>query len=165
MFQVPAAVALAVIGATPAMSEIPSPALIGVQRVVIACESVSGLTASERAAFCGQLVKKAAALTALPVSLASAEDLNRADLARQSKQLLLRVDASAAAAAQGRKTVEVAVTPVRTAVRMAPRAPVKSNVSFVKVGPDWMIQGPIEGFIEQLGSGPRTLRRPIRADR
>ena len=146
------------------MAEIPAPTLIGVQRVVVSCETVSGLTSAERGAFCADLVKKAAALTALPVSLASAEDLKRADLARQAQQLVLRVDASATPVDQGRKTVAVSVTPVRTAVRMAPVAPIKSSVSFVKIDRNWMIQGPIEGFIKILGSGPRRLHSPIRAD-
>jgi hypothetical protein len=145
------------------MAEIPAPTLIGVKRVIVSCET-AGLTSDERQAFCAQLVKKAATLTALPVSLAAPKDLDRTDLARLSEQLLLRVEASATSADHERKTIALTVAPVRTAVRMAPVPPIKSSVSFVKIGRAWMIQGPIDGFIKLLGSGPHRLHQPIRAD-
>jgi len=145
------------------MAEIPAPTLIGVKLVIVSCEA-AGLTSEERKAFCAQLVKKAATLTALPVSLASSNDLDRKDLARLSEQLLLRVEASATTADDERKTIALTVAPIRTPVRMAPVAPIKSSVSFVKVGRAWMIQGPIDGFVKLLGSGPHRLHQPIRAD-
>lgn len=142
------------------MAEIPSPALLGVQRVVIACDPVSGLSDGERDAFCKQLVKKADAVTDYPVSIASAADLNPANMARRSNELLLRVTASAMSVDAGRKTIELTVTPVRAARPIAPIPALKSSLSFVKVQNDWTLQGPVDAFSKILG-GTRGLHKPI----
>jgi hypothetical protein len=163
LFKGPAAAAfLATMGATFAMAEIPSPTLIGVQRVVIACDTATGLSQAEREALCKQLVKKADVLTDLPVSLASAADLDPTNLSHQADQLLLRVAASASAVAAGRKTVTLTVTPVRAAVAVAPMPGLTS--SLLKVQGDWVLQGPIDAFTKLLGSGPQRLHRPVRSD-
>lgn len=164
MFKVPAAAAFtAIFGATTAMAEIPSPTLIGVQRVVIACDAATGLSQSEHAALCEQLVKKADVLTELPVSRASAADLHRTDLTHQAEQLVLRVTASAKAMDARRKSVNLTVTPDRPAVS-GPRAALTSSVLLVKVQDDWVLQGPVDAFTELLGSGPHRLHRPVRSD-
>ena len=164
MFKVPAAAAFtAIFGATSAMAEIPSPTLIGVQRVVIACDAATGLSQSEHAALCEQLVKKAEILTELPVSRAAAADLHRTDLTHQAEQLVLRVTASAKAMDARRKSVNLTVTPDRPAVS-GPRAALTSSVLLVKVQDDWVLQGPVDAFTELLGSGPHRLHRPVRSD-
>jgi hypothetical protein len=163
LFKGPAAAAFhATMGATFAMAEIPSPTLIGVQRVVIACDTATGLSQAEREALCKQLVKKADVLTDLPVSLASAADLDPTNLSHQADQLLLRVAASASPVAAGRKTVTLTVTPVRAAVAVAPMPGLTS--SLLKVQGDWVLQGPIDAFTKLLGSGPQRLHRPVRSD-
>jgi hypothetical protein len=133
-----------------------------VQRVVIACDTATGLSQAEREALCKQLVKKADVLTDLPVSLASAADLDPTNLSHQADQLLLRVAASASPVAAGRKTVTLTVTPVRAAVAVAPMPGLTS--SLLKVQGDWVLQGPIDAFTKLLGSGPQRLHRPVRSD-
>jgi hypothetical protein len=145
------------------MAETPSPTLIGVQRVVIACDA-EGLSESQRTNLCDQLVKKASVVTDLPVAIASAADLDPTELARQSQQLLLRVSASATPVDDTRKTVLLTVTPVRRAVHVAELGPMNSSVGFVKVRDAWMIQGPVDAFTRLLGGVPRKLQRPIRSD-
>lgn len=146
------------------MAETPSPALIGVQRVVIACNADSTLSEAERRALCEQLVKKAGTVTDLPVRLASAADLDPTNLVGQAEQLLLRVTATGVRVVPGRKTVALTVAPVRAAVNMAPLAPIKSSVSLLKVQDDWVVQGPVDAFTKLLGSGPRKLRKPVVSD-
>jgi hypothetical protein len=146
------------------MAEIPSPVLIGVQRVVIACEGATGLTEIERNALCNQLVKKAGVLTDLPVSAASAGDLDPTNLARQSEQLLLRVTAKARTVDAGRKKVALSVIPVRAATAVPAMPAMESSASFVKVQGDWLLQGPVDAFTKLLGSGPRKLRKPVRSE-
>ena len=146
------------------MAEIPSPTLIGVQRVVIACDAATGLSQAEREALCKQLVKKADVLTDLPVSLASAADLDPTNLSHQADQLLLRVAASASPVTGARKTVTLTVTPVRAAVAVAPMPALTSSVSLVKVQDDWVLQGPVDALNKLLGSGPHRLHRPVRSD-
>ena len=164
MFKVPAAAAFtAIFGATSAMAEIPSPTLIGVQRVVIACDAATGLSQSEHAALCEQLVKKAEILTELPVSRASVANLDGANLRHQAEQLVLRVTASAKPVDARRKSVTLTVTPDRPAVS-GPRATLTSSVSLVKVQDDWLLQGPVDAFNKLLGSGPHRLHRPVRSD-
>jgi hypothetical protein len=165
LFKGPGAAAfLATMGATSVMAEIPSPTLIGVQRVVIACEAATGLSQAEREALCKQLVKKADVLTDLPVSLASAADLDPTNLSHQADQLLLRVAASVSPVAAGRKTVTLIVTPVRAAVAVAPMPGLTSSVSLLKVRGDWVLQGPVDAFTKLLGSGPHRLHKPVRSD-
>jgi len=165
LFKVPAVAALsAIFGATSTMAEIPSPTLIGVQRVVIQCGPVSGLNGAERGALCKELVRKAADLTALPVSLAAGDDVGGPELARQSEQLLLQVEGSATTVDAGRRAVRLSVTPVRRAVAVADRPAATSTISFVKVGKDWVIQGPVDGLTKVLGPGQPRLHRPIKSD-
>ena len=144
------------------MAEIPSRALLGVQRVVISCDKVSGLSESERTALCGQLLKKADALTDYPVSIQSAAN-SRLGLALQSEQLLLRVAASATPVDGHRKTIELSVTPVRAARPGGQQQALKSSLSFVKVQGDWILQGPVDAFIKIL-AGTRGLHRPVVSD-
>lgn len=147
------------------MTGIPSPALLGVERVVIACEPIAGLSAGERTALCSQLVKKAAALTDYPVSLASSADLDRSNLALRSRELILEVAGTAATPAAGRRTITLQVTPMRPARPMADHAAIASSVSMVKIQNDWMLQGRVPAF-EQLLRGTRQprLHTPITAD-
>jgi hypothetical protein len=144
------------------MSEIPSPAMIGVQRVVIACDPTHGLSQAEHNALCEQLVEKAAALTELPVSRASAADLDPSNLSHQVEQLMLRVAASATAVDARRKTVALIVTPVRATV--SGQRALTSSVSLLKVQDDWVLQGPVQAFTKLLGSGPHRLHKPVRSD-
>src|SRR5690348_5966751 len=142
----------------------PSPALIGVQRVVVDCAADSTLSNAERRAVCAQLVKKAARVTSLPVSVAAAADLDATNLARQSEQLLVRVAVSAKPAAQGRKLLTIAVTPVRPGRNVGKLGPLRSEGTLVNVQQDWIVQGPIDAFAKLLDSAPPVLHRPIQSD-
>jgi hypothetical protein len=147
------------------MAETPSPILFGVDQVVIACESDSSLSDSERKALCEQLVKKAQSVTELPVRLATETDTSAlgGDRAKKSKQLLLRVSGKGRAIDHGRKDVDLSVTPVRLKGG-AITPPLKSTVSFVKVQNDWLVQGPIDAFTKLLRSAPRKPRKPLHSD-
>jgi hypothetical protein len=152
-------------GGATAVAESPSPALIGVQRVVVECQFDSSLSADERSTLCEQLVRKAQRLTSLPVMVASKNDVISPDLARLSEQLLLQVRVSAARVDQGRKTLSMTVTPVRLARPQGKMDALISSASLIKVQDDWVVQGPIDSFQKLLGStGPRRLHKPIRSD-
>lgn len=147
-----------------AMASTPSPALIGVERVVIACEPDSSISRDERLALCEQLVLKAQTVTSLPVAAAAARDMVPDDLARQSKQLLLRVKISGSPVEQGRKALSLTVIPVRMARPQGELGPLQSSVSLVKVQDRWIIQGPVDAFNKVLGGFPHRLRKPVRSD-
>jgi hypothetical protein len=147
-----------------AMAGIPSPALIGVERVVIACEPDSSISREERRTLCEQLVRKARTVTRLPVAAATPRDLVSDDLARRAKQLLLRVRISGAEVERGRKTLSLTVTPVRMARPQGELGPLKSSVSLVKVQDRWVVQGPVDAFDKVLGGAPPPLHKPVRSD-
>lgn len=164
MLRLPVAAIMLAGGAT-AVAESPSPALIGVQRVVVECQFDSSLSADERRTVCEQLVRKAQRVTSLPVAVASKSDLVSPDLARLSEQLLLRVKVSGKDVNPGRKTLSMTVTPVRLARPQGEMDPLTSSVSLVNVQDDWVVQGPVEPFQKLLGStAPRPLHKPIIAD-
>jgi len=147
-----------------AMAGIPSPALIGVERVVIACEPDSSISLNEQRTLCEQLVRKAQTVTSLPVAAATPRDLVSEDLARQSKQLLLRVRISGRAVERGRKALSLTVTPVRLARPQGELGQLQSSASLVKVQDRWIVQGPIDAFNKVLGGYPPPLRKPERSD-
>lgn len=147
------------------MAESPSPALVGVQRVVVDCQFDSSLSAAQRRTLCDQLIRKARTVTSLPVAAASRDDLISPDLARLSEQLLLRVKVSGTPVDSGRKTLAITVTPVRMALPQGEMAAQTSSASLVRVQDDWVVQGPIDSFEKLLGpAGAPRLRTPIRAD-
>jgi hypothetical protein len=143
------------------MAEIPAPTLAGVQRVVIACDFDSTLSEVERGFVCQQLVKKAQSLTSLPVAAATPSDSVSGDLDRLAQQLLLRVRISAIDAGASRKQLNLAVTPVRTAMPQGEMPTLPSTASLVKVQNDWIVQGPVEAFVRLLAEAPRGLHTPI----
>jgi hypothetical protein len=147
------------------MASIPSPTLLGVQRVIIDCGPVTGLTDTERKAFCEQLVRKADTLTDLPVSLASPADVDPANFARQAQQLLLRVTAKATSVDSSRKSIALDVTAVRAARPIGEHRMGPSTISLVQVQKDWVLQGPIPAFDKALASTRSTrMRAPLTAD-
>ena len=147
-----------------AMAGTPSPALIGVERVVIACEPDSSISGDERRTLCEQLIRKARTVTRLPVAAATSRDLLPDDLARQSRQLLLRVKISGSEVERGRKALSLTVTPVRVARPQGELGALKSSASLVKVKDRWIVQGPIDAFNKVLGGAPPPLRKPVRSD-
>ncbi len=142
-----------------------SPALIGVRRVVIACEPSVDLSDAERRDMCDQLVRKASQLTNLPVTAATAADLDPMGSRHSREQLILRVETTARTVDAGRKAVTFKVTPQRPARAIGSLAPVTSSASLVRVQGDWILQGPITAFGKLLGtSGSRKLHTPITSD-
>lgn len=154
----------AVAATSVASASTPSPALIGVERVVIACEPDASISHDERRTLCEQLVRKAQTVTSLPVTVATARDLVSDDLARQSKQLVLRVRISGVPVEQGRKALSLTVIPVRMARPQGELGPLESSTSLVKVQDRWVVQGPVDAFNKVLGGFPPPLRRPVRSD-
>ena len=154
----------AVAGSSMAIAGIPSPALIGVERVVIACEPDSSISADERRTLCEQLVGKAQKVTRLPVSEAKPRDLVSNDVARQSRQLLLRVKISGSQVERGRKALSLTVTPVRIGRPQGELGPLNSSASLVEVRNRWIVQGPIDAFDKVLGGVPPAIHRPVRSD-
>ena len=146
------------------MATTPSPILIGVERVVVSCEFDASISQDERRTLCDQLVKKAQAVTSLPVAVAKAEDLKSQNLARLARQLLLRVSVSATPGDQTRKNLSLTVAPVRMARPVGPFDELKNSASLVKVQDDWVVQGPIDAFKRLLAGAPPKLRKPIRSD-
>jgi hypothetical protein len=148
-----------------AVAETPSPVLFGVDRVAIACETDSTLTAGQRRSLCEQLAKKAQALTDLPVTIATTGDTQpiSGDRLKQRSQLLLRVSAKGRDIARGRKALTLDVTPVRS-VGGPVAAPLRSTASFVQVRDAWILQGPVDAFTKLLGPTSRKLRKPIPSD-
>lgn len=148
------------------MATIPSPALIGVNRVVVVCELQAGLTDIDRRKICDELVGRVRQATDLPVSLAPSADIDPLGSAETKNQLFLRIDAHARPVDAGRQTLKLKVTPVRPARPTGQMAPLTSSVSLVRVQDDWVIQGPIDAFHQILGSTrARTLRAPITSER
>jgi hypothetical protein len=145
------------------MAAIPSAALVGVHRVVISCDQVSGLSEVEQRQFCDQLVRKAGALTDIPVFLASANDFDASNLAGRADQLMLHVKASATAIDATRKAVTMQVAALRPARPIASRTSPASSISFVKVQNAWVLQGPVDPFIEVL-AGTRGVHLPAVSD-
>lgn len=149
---------------TAAMADTPAPALIGAQRVVLACEFAGDLHKADESGLCQQLLKKARRYTDLPVSLATSADLSLGrNMRQQADQLLLRVRGEARDAGDGRKSLALEVTPVRLARPMGRMAPLKSSASLVRVQDGWTLQGPIDAFAKLLG-GSKRLRSPAVLD-
>lgn len=147
------------------MAETPAPTLIGAQHIVVACDFEGDVTPSEARSLCEQLVQKAKRYTNLPVTLAASKDLGPGvNLREQSKQLLLRVKGRASLVQNGRRSLELEVTPVRIARAVGKLTPLKSTASLVEVQGAWSIQGPVDAFEKLLGSKGRRLKRPITSD-
>ncbi|HEY8592593.1 MAG TPA: hypothetical protein VIL42_06980 [Sphingomicrobium sp.] len=146
------------------MASIPSKTLMGVERVVIACTPDGSLSASEAQAICGQLVKKAQAVTSLPVGPASAADLEPAAMALPNETLLLRVALSASPRGDGYRKLSLAVTPARSIKDMKASAPIKSEAQITRVQDKLVVQGPVNAFSRILGAVPAKLHKPIRSD-
>jgi hypothetical protein len=147
------------------MASIPSPALIGVQRVIVHCEIGPGFTNAEQQNICSQLVRKAEQATQLPVSLGGAADLDPLASRESRNNLLLQVRADARAIDDGRRDLTVRVTPVRPGRPTSAMAAITSSASLMRVQGQWALQGPIDAFQKILGStrGSR-LRAPITSD-
>lgn len=160
-------IVMAFAGATAAVGSTPAPSLFGVERVVIACEADASVTASERAAICAQLVKKAQAVTALPVRVATDADLDgvSGDIRRQSNQLLLKISAHAEPVEQGRKQLALTIQPLRLARGGMTFEPLQSTATLLKVRNDWVVQGPISAFQTLLAGPASGLRAPTTSDR
>ena len=158
-----AAVAAISVG-TAAVAETPAPTLIGVQRVLVACEIDDSLSPDERSGLCEQLVRKAQAATRLPVRAATGSDIKSRDLRQFAQQLLLRVDVSGTPISGGRKALKLKILPVRMARPQGKMGPLDATASLVKVQDDWVVQGHIDAFDKLLGGAPRELQRPIRSD-
>ena len=163
-FRVPLAVAAAISMGAAAVAETPAPTLIGVQRVLLACDIDDSLSHDERSSLCEQLVRKAQAATRLQVSAATAADIKSRDLRRLAQQLLLRVDVAGAPIDGGRKVLKLKIVPVRTARPQGEMDALEATASLVKVQDDWVVQGHIDAFDKLLGGAPRELHRPIRSN-
>ena len=164
--RVPVGLAVTLVGASASMASTPSPALIGVQRVIMLCDFGPGFTDAEERNLCTQLVSKAKQATQLPVTLGTAAD--RDPLAsRDSKyNLILEVRADAKAVDEERRDVTVQVTPVRPGRPMGSMTPVTSSASLMRVQGRWALQGPIDAFHKILGSTRGAgLRAPVTSDR
>jgi hypothetical protein len=148
------------------MASTPSPALFGVQRVVMLCDFGPGFTDAEQRNLCTQLVRKARQATQLPVSLGTAADRDPLATGGSKYNLLLQVHAEAKAVDEERRDVTVQVTPVRPGRLMGTMSAATSSASLMRVQGRWALQGPIDAFHKILGStrGP-GLRAPITSDR
>jgi hypothetical protein len=142
------------------MAETPAPTLAGVERVVIACDADSSLTAAEAQTICTQLVKKAQTVTRLPVIAASPAAIPQ--LPGQSEQLVLHVALSADGAKSDRGTLAMTVTPSRNYLRLNQGAPVKSEAQLARLADKLVVQGPVAAFAQILGAAPSQLHRPIK---
>ena len=163
-FRAPLAAAAAISLGAAAVAETPAPTLIGVQRVLVACDIDDSLSHDERNSLCAQLVRKAQAATRLPVKAATAEDIKSRDLRRLGQQLLLRVEVAGTPISGGRKALKLKIVPVRMARPQGEMGPLDATASLVKVQDDWVVQGHIDAFDKLLGGAPRELQRPIRSD-
>ena len=146
------------------MAETPAPTLIGVQRVLVACEIDDSLSPDERSGLCEQLVRKAQAATRLPVSAATGAETKSRDLRRLAQQLLLRVEVAGSPINGTRKVLKLKIVPVRMARPQGTMGALEATASLVKVQDDWVVQGHIDAFDKLLGGAPRELQRPIRSD-
>ena len=148
------------------MASTPSPALIGVQRVVMLCDFGPGFTDAEQRNLCTQLIRKAKQATQLPVSLGTAADRDPLASADTKYNLLLQVRAEAKAIGDDRRDLKVQVTPVRPGRPMGAMTPTTSSASLMRVQGRWALQGPIVAFQLILGStGGPGLRAPVTSDR
>ena len=147
-----------------AVAETPAPALIGVQRVLVACDIDDSLSRDERSSLCEQLVRKAQAATRLPVSAATGPETKSRDLRRLAQQLLLRVEVAGSPINGTRKVLKLKIVPVRMARPQGTMGALEATASLVKVQDDWVVQGHIDAFDKLLGGAPRELQRPIRSD-
>ena len=147
------------------MASTPSPALIGVQRVIMLCDFGPGFTDAEERNLCTQFVRKAQQATKLPVSLGTAADQDPLASRDSKYNLLLQVRAEAKSVDDRRRDVTVQVTPVRPGRPMGAMTAVTSSASLMRVQGHWALQGPIDAFQKILGStrGP-GLRAPITSD-
>jgi hypothetical protein len=148
------------------MASTPSPALIGVQRVVMLCDFGPGFTDDEQRNLCTQLVRRAKQATQLPVSLGTAADRDPLASGDSKYNLLLQVRAEAKAVNEGRRDLTVQVTPVRPGRPMGAMTAMTSSASLMRVQGRWALQGPIDAFHKILGGtrGP-GLRAPVTSDR
>lgn len=135
---------------------------MGVERVVIACDADSSLTAADARAICAQLVKKAQSATRLPVIAASAAAIPQ--LPGQSEQLVLHVALSADGAQSDRGTLAMTVTPSRNYLKLNQGAPIKSEAQLARLANELVVQGPVPAFAKILGAAPPKLHRPIKED-
>lgn len=142
------------------MAEIPARHLSGVERVVIACDANSTLTASDSHAICAQLVKKAQAVTRLPVIAASTAAIPQ--LPGQGDQLVLHVTLSADFATSDRGTLAITVTPSRNYLKLEQGTPMKSEAQLARLANELVVQGPVSAFAKILGAAPPALHRPIK---
>ena len=142
------------------MAETPAPALAGVERVVVACDTDSSLSSAEARAICSQLVKKAQTVTSLPVIAASSAAIPQ--LPGQSDQLVLHVELSADGATTDRRTLAITVTPSRNYLRFNQGAPLKSEAQLARLANELVVQGPVPAFAKILGAAPPKLHRPIK---
>ena len=163
MFKVPFAATVAIAGATSTMAEIPAPTLVGVQRVVIACEADSSLTSTDANTICAQLVNKAQSVTSLPVRAAVGADLHPSG-APQDEQLVLHVLLSTDKAKSDRGTLSVTVTPSRNYLKFNEGKPIKSQAQLARLEGVPVVQGPVDAFAKILGSASPKLHRPIKSD-
>ena len=155
----------AVAGASTAKAETPSPALIGVQQVVLVCELDSSFPEVERRQICEQLVRRAKQATNLPVTVAKTADVDPLGSRETKHHLILKVEARARAIDRGRQALTVEVTPMRPARPQGAGQPVTSSASLARVQGKWLVQGPIDAFHKILGSTrARSLRAPITSE-
>ncbi len=160
LFRVPFAATLSLAGITTAMAATPAPTLFGVQRVVVACDADSTLTAPEARAICAQLAKKAQTVTRLPVIAASAAAIPQ--LPGKNDQLVLHVALSADGAKSDRGTLAMTVTPSRNYLKLNQGAPIKSEAQLARLDDKLVVQGPVQAFAQILGTEPAKLHRPIK---
>ena len=137
---------------------------MGVQRVVIACDTDSSLSAAEGRAICAQLVKKAKVVTSLPVAAATAANLDPTNLVAQGDQLVLHVALSASKPKSDRGTLAMTVTPSRNHLKLNEGKPIKSEAQLARIQDKLVVQGPVDAFTKILGAVPAKLKRPIRSE-
>jgi hypothetical protein len=157
------AAAFAIGGITTTMAEIPSRALLGVQRVVISCDADPTLNAADTRAICEQLVKKAQSVTRLPVFAATdkkLQPLGRGD----GDQLVLQIALSATGMKSDRGSLSLTVTPSRGQAGLDKGAPLASQAQLARIEDKLVVQGPVDAFTKILGGAPAELKRPIKSD-
>jgi hypothetical protein len=155
----------AVAGASSAKAGTPSPALIGVQEVVLVCELVPSFPEPERQQICDQFVRRAKQATNLPVRIAKTADVDPLGSRETKNHLFLKVQARARAIDPGRQALTIQVTPVRPARPQGLGQSVSSSASLARVQGKWLLQGPIDAFHKILGStSGRGLRAPITSE-
>lgn len=140
----------------------PARSMNGVERVVIACDSDSSLDGAETATICAQLVKKAQAVTRLPViSIAPAKVAS--SVSRHHDQLVLHV-ALSAKLHRDRGTLALTVTMSRNYLNLDAGPPIKSEAQLATIAGKLVVQGPVRAFAQILAAAPPELHRPERSD-